>query len=92
VNGGPDLALLRIPPVFVGGIEAFHVFEDLTAPGKMLNTPCIQFWAVMGTPQELGTFTPYHAEVQIAAAFGIRNITAVVNTTTSCFPKPFPES
>jgi hypothetical protein len=67
---GPDLALLRIPPVLVGGIEAFHVFEDLTAPGKMLNTPCIQFWAVMGTPQELDTFTPHHAEVQIAAAFG----------------------
>jgi hypothetical protein len=36
----------------------------------MLNAPTVEFWAVMGTPKELGTFTPHHAEVQIAAFFG----------------------
>ena len=29
---GPDLALLRIPPVLVGGIEAYKVFDDMKAP------------------------------------------------------------
>jgi hypothetical protein len=67
---GPDVALLEIPEVIVGGIEARRVFEDLTTPGKMLNAPAVEFWAVMGTPKELGTFTPHHAEVQIAAFFG----------------------
>jgi hypothetical protein len=67
---GPDVALLEIPDVIVGAIEARRVFEDLTTPGKMLNAPAVEFWAVMGTPKELGTFTPHHAEVQIAAFFG----------------------
>jgi hypothetical protein len=67
---GPDVALLNIPEVIVGGIKAHRVFEDLTTPGKMLNAPTVEFWAVMGTPKELGTFTPHHAEVQIAAFFG----------------------
>ncbi|MGP0071479.1 MAG: hypothetical protein ACLPWF_06050, partial [Bryobacteraceae bacterium] len=55
---GPDVALLNIPEVIVGGIKAHRVFEDLTTPGKMLNAPTVEFWAVMGTPKELGTFTP----------------------------------
>ncbi len=67
---GPDLALLRIPEAIVGTIKAHRVFEDLTTPGKMLDAPTVEFWAVMGTPKELGTFTPNHAEVQIAAFFG----------------------
>lgn len=67
---GPDVALLSIPQVLVEGVKAFHVFEDLTTVGKMLNAPAVEFWAVMGTPKELGTFTSQHAEVQIAAFFG----------------------
>ena len=82
---GPDVALLEIPEVIVGGIEARRVFEDLTTPGKMLNAPAVEFWAVMGTPKELGTFTPHHAEVQIAAFFGIQNISVAASTTTTIF-------
>jgi len=67
---GPDVALLRIPQVLVGSIKARRSFEDLTTPGKMLNAPTVEFWAVMGTPKELGTFTAQHAEVQISAFFG----------------------
>ena len=66
---GPDLALLRIPPEHVGGIKAFQVFEDLSAPGKLLNVECLECWVVIGTPKELGTFTQHHAEVQISGRF-----------------------
>jgi hypothetical protein len=63
----------------------------------MLNTPCIQFWPVMGTPQELGTFTPHHAEVQITAAFGDpkylrrceHHYDFEVDTTSPSMPKSF---
>jgi hypothetical protein len=48
---GPDLALLRIPLEYVGGIKAFQVFEDVTAPGKPLNVACLQCWVPIGTPK-----------------------------------------
>ncbi|MFZ3368352.1 MAG: hypothetical protein WA239_14660 [Candidatus Sulfotelmatobacter sp.] len=95
---GPDVALLNIPEVIVGGIKAHRVFEDLTTPGKMLNAPTVEFWAVMGTPKELGTFTPHHAEVQIAAFFGNPKYQRrgehdyydlEVNTTSPGMPKSF---
>ncbi len=66
---GPDMAFLRIPSEFVGGIEAFQVFEALKAPGKPLNVECLECWVAMGTPKELGTFTQTHAEVQISGDF-----------------------
>jgi hypothetical protein len=66
---GPDLALLRIPSEFVGGINPFQVFEELKAPGKPLNVDCLECWVAMGTPEELGSFTQYHAEVQISGDF-----------------------
>jgi len=66
---GPDLALLRIPSGLVGGIKAFQVFEDLKAPGKPLNAECLECWVAIGTPEELGTFTQNHAEVQISGRF-----------------------
>ena len=66
---GPDLALLRIPLEHVGGIKAFHVFEDLKYPPKPLNVECLECFIVMGTPKELGTFTQSHAEVQIIGRF-----------------------
>lgn len=95
---GPDVALLNIPEVIVGGIKAYRVFEDLTTPGKMLNAPTVEFWAVMGTPKELGTFTPQHAEVQIATFFGNPKYQRrgehdyydlEVNTTSPGMPKSF---
>ena len=61
---GPDLAFLRIPSEFVGGIEAFQTFENLKAPPKPLGVDSLACWVAMGTPEELSTFTQTHAEVQ----------------------------
>lgn len=66
---GPDLAMLRIPPPYVGGIKAFQVFEDVATPGKALNLACLQCWVLTGTPWELGKFSPNHADVQIVGTF-----------------------
>ncbi len=66
---GPDIAFLRIPSEFVGGITAFQVFEDLKKPPKLLGVESLECWVAMGTPEELGTFTPTHAEVQINGDF-----------------------
>lgn len=65
---GPDIAFLRIPFEFVGGIKAFQVFENLKAPPKPLGE-CVECWVAMGTPKELGSFTQTHAEVQISGDF-----------------------
>jgi hypothetical protein len=66
---GPDLALLRIPREFVGGIKAYQVFEDPTGAGRLLNAASLEVWAIMGAPEELGTFTQNHASVQISGSF-----------------------
>jgi Trypsin len=66
---GPDMAFLRIPSEFVGGIKAFQVFENLAKPPKTLNVESLERWVAMGTPKELGTFTKTHAEVQISGDF-----------------------
>lgn len=66
---GPDLALLEIPSVLVGEIEAIQLFEHLKAPPKRLNTECLEYWVAMGTPAELGTFTQNYADVQISGDF-----------------------
>ena len=62
---GPDLALLRVPSEYVGGIKVFQVFEHLEVPPKPSGVNCLEYWMMIGTPQELGTFTPNHAQVQI---------------------------
>jgi len=66
---GPDIAFLRIPSEFVGGITAFQVFEDLKKPPKPLGVESVECWVAMGTPEELGTFTQTHAAVQISGDF-----------------------
>lgn len=66
---GPDIAFLRIPSEFVGGIKAFQVFENLSALPKPLGVDCLDGWVAMGTPEELGNFTQTHAEVQISGDF-----------------------
>jgi len=66
---GPDLALLRVPPEYVGGIEAFHVFEDVATPGKPMNVACLESWVLTGAPKELGTFSALRAELQISGTF-----------------------
>ena len=66
---GPDLTLLRIPTEYVGGIKAFHIFEDVATPGKSMPTPALEQWVLMGAPKELGTFSTNHADVQISGSF-----------------------
>jgi trypsin len=66
---GPDLALLKIPSVLVGEIEAIQVFEHLKAPPKRLIAEGLECWVAMGTPAELGTFTENYADVQISGDF-----------------------
>jgi hypothetical protein len=66
---GPDLALLRIPPEYVGGIKAFQVFEDVATRGRPMNVACLECWMLLGTPKELGSFSPHHADVQISGSF-----------------------
>jgi len=66
---GPDMAFLCLPSEFVGGIKAFQVFENLRKPAKPLSVESIECWVAMGTPNELGTFTQTHAEVQISGDF-----------------------
>jgi hypothetical protein len=66
---GPDIAFLRIPSEFVGGITAFQLFEDLKKPPKPLGVESLECWVAMGTPEELGTFTQTHAAVQISGDF-----------------------
>ena len=68
-DGGASIAFLRIPPEFVGGIKAFQVFENLKVQPKLLGVECLECWVAMGTPEELGTFTQTHAEVQISGDF-----------------------
>lgn len=65
---GPDLALLRIPPVFVGGIQAYKVFDDLKAP-KSPNVESLTSWVIMGTPDELAPVSIDHTAVQISGRF-----------------------
>jgi len=62
---GPDLAFLRIPKERVGAIEAYKVFENLNRPPKMLGVDGLECWFAIGTPKELGEFTPVHASVAI---------------------------
>jgi hypothetical protein len=66
---GPDIAFLRIPSEYVGGIKAFQDFEDLKKPPKPLGVESLECWVAMGTPEELGTFTQTHASVQISGDF-----------------------
>lgn len=62
---GPDLAFLRIPEKLVGEIEATQVFEPLQKPPQSLGVESLEFWVLMGTPEQFGTFTPTHASVEI---------------------------
>jgi hypothetical protein len=36
-------------PERVGGIKAYHVFEDVQAPPRLLGVDCLECWFVMGS-------------------------------------------
>jgi hypothetical protein len=53
---GPDLALLRIPDLYVGTIEAFRPFYNMSATKKILkDTDPLETWMLCGAPAVLGT-------------------------------------
>jgi hypothetical protein len=53
---GPDLALLRIPDLYVGTIEAFRSFYNMSATKKILkDTDHLETWMLCGAPAVLGT-------------------------------------
>jgi hypothetical protein len=67
---GPDIAFLKIPTELVGSIEARRSFynpavDETVAP----NVDRVELCVVMGTPHELGVFTPTHADVQVNGRF-----------------------
>jgi hypothetical protein len=95
---GPDIAFIRIPSEFVGGITAFQVFEDLKKPPKPLGVESLECWVAMGTPEELGIFTQTHAAVQISGDFVVPQSQSrdehdyydfEVNTERAGMPKSF---
>jgi hypothetical protein len=62
---GPDMILLRIPPIQVGTIEAFRVFYNLSAKRKVLKaTDHLETWMLIGTPRALGAFSKTEAHVK----------------------------
>jgi len=63
---GPDLMLLRIPPVHVGTIEANKSFFYLGPQSRPpLKTDHLETSFLLGCPYGLGTYTQVHADVEI---------------------------
>lgn len=61
---GPDIILLRIPPFYVGTIQAFRSFYSLSAPRPTLTaTDHLEVWMLCGAPQVLGEFTQTKAHL-----------------------------
>lgn len=67
---GPDLILLQIPDALVGSIKAFRVFYalgKLQDPQVPIGTKGIELYALVGAPEDLGTFSPEDTSVQFLA-------------------------
>jgi hypothetical protein len=63
---GPDLALIRVPPVVVGTIEAHKTFYYWRQePPQFLDCESLECFYLLGTPEDLGVFTEVHADVEI---------------------------
>ena len=61
---GPDIILLRIPPFYVGTIQAFRSFYSLNGPGPSLTaTDHVEIWMLCGAPQPLGEFAQTKAHL-----------------------------
>lgn len=61
---GPDMILLRIPPYYVGTIQAFRSFYSLTGHRPTLtDTDHIEIWMLCGAPQVLGEFAKTKAHL-----------------------------
>jgi hypothetical protein len=61
---GPDIILLRIPPFYVGTIQAFRSFYRLNGPAPTLtDTDHVEIWMLCGAPQALGEFAQTKAHL-----------------------------
>ena len=75
---GPDIALVRIPSVRVGEINAFKAFYPLSFPEKSLGN-YNESHLLVGTPYELGQFEPNHASVQVLSLWDTNPTTHTKN-------------
>lgn len=65
---GPDLVFLRVPPEFLGRINAFKVFYPIDGWSQVKmkqEVPGIEIHLLMGTPEEKGQYTETFADLQI---------------------------
>jgi len=65
---GPDLVFLRVPPEFLGTINAVKVFYGINGPAKVKiqqEIGAVELHLLMGTPKEKGQFTDTFADLQI---------------------------
>jgi hypothetical protein len=70
---GPDVIFLRIPDIDARTMEAYgKCFYNLTKarPGPP-EEDHLEAWIVMGTPEELGTFSATHANVLLTGLLGL---------------------
>jgi hypothetical protein len=68
---GPDIVLLKIPNEYVGSIEARKGFYSASVDGKLQieGKEYLSGALLLGSPAELGTFTPQHADFSIDGLF-----------------------
>ena len=66
---GPDMTFLRIPDGLVGSINARRVFYNPTVDGVAIPADPVELWLLIGTPEDLGTFTSAKSEAQVYGRF-----------------------
>lgn len=67
---GPDIALLRIPPEYVGSISARRSFYTPPDDEKFaIDGDVFEIRVLMGTPHEFGRFSGMHADLLVNAKF-----------------------
>ncbi len=68
---GPDLILLRLSPEYVSQISAYKIFYSANVDGKPApeNGAGVDIRSLLGTPAELGSFEPLHADLVICNFF-----------------------
>jgi hypothetical protein len=77
---GPDLILLRVPSEYISEISAHRVFYDKDVDGKPAppGSGGCEVRILKGTPAELATFEPKHADLNIVNFFS--NVNAPFQT------------
>jgi hypothetical protein len=66
---GPDIALLRVPPEYVGSIAAHKVFLNVEKPRRKIGLQVLEIKVLMGTPAAFGKISGTSADLQIMGMF-----------------------